>query len=74
MSALVEVSMNFDGFEESMFKKPIYTDENHADLAFHRFALLRQNKHLTDAVIVSSDDKRCGQRLQSHRQFVIIVL
>ncbi|XP_055296570.1 uncharacterized protein LOC129565580 [Sitodiplosis mosellana] len=58
MSAIVDSSVAFDGFEESMMKRPMYTDQHHSEFAFHRFSLLREKNILTDAVILSSDDKR----------------
>lgn len=58
MSGAVDSSETFSGFEESMTKRPMYTDQQHAGLAFHRFSLLREKNLLTDAVILSNDDKR----------------
>lgn len=59
MCAAVDSSETFSGlFEESMTKRPIYTDHHHSEFAFHRYSLLRQKKILTDAVILSSDNKR----------------
>ncbi|XP_031629439.1 uncharacterized protein LOC116344811 [Contarinia nasturtii] len=61
MSGLTKVvgsSEEFDTFEESMMKRPMYTDQHHCEIAFHRFSLLRAKNLLTDAVILSSDDKR----------------
>lgn len=56
-----EASPPFDGFEESsIMKRPMYTDQHHSEYAFHRFSLLREKNILTDAVILSSDDKRCA--------------
>lgn len=58
MSAVVDSSATFSGFEESMTKRPMYTDQHHSELVFHRYSLLREKNLLTDAVILSSDDKR----------------
>lgn len=66
MSAIVDSSVVFDGFEESMMKRPMYTDQHHFEFAFHRFSLLREKNILTDAVILSSDDKRCGTATDTH--------
>ena len=47
MGAAVDSSQTFSGFEESMTKRPIYTDQHHSEFAFHRFSLLREKKILT---------------------------
>lgn len=62
MSAIIDssVASRFEAFEESMMKRPMYKDQHHSEFAFHRFSLLREKNILTDAVIFSSDDKRCG--------------
>lgn len=59
MSAIVDSSVAFEGFEESMMKRPMYTDQHHSEFAFHRFSLLREKNIGTDAVLLSSDEKRC---------------
>lgn len=58
LSVAVDSSATFSNFEESMTKRPIYTDQHHSEFAFHRFLLLREKKLLTDAVILSSDGER----------------
>lgn len=65
MSAIVDSSVTspFDGFEESMMRRPMYTDQQHSELASQRFLLLREKSIFTDAVILSSDDKRCGTHM-----------
>lgn len=59
MSAIVDSSVAFEGFEESMMKRPMYTDQHHSEFAFHRFSLLREKNIGTDTVLLSSDEKRC---------------
>lgn len=67
MSDKVDTSVPFDAFEEeSMMKRPMYTDQHHSEFAFHRFSLLRAKNLLTDAVILSSDDKRCTTKILRH--------
>lgn len=57
MSAVVDSSVTFSGFEKS--KRPTFTDHHHSSIyAFHRFSLLREKNIMTDAVISSIDKKR----------------
>lgn len=63
MRVAVDSSETFSGFEESMTKRPIHTDQHHSELAFHRFSLLREKQILTDAVIFSNDGKRSAHIL-----------
>lgn len=59
MSAVVNnSSATFSGFEESMTKRPMFTDQHCYAVAFQRFLLLREKNVLTDSVILSSDKKR----------------
>ncbi len=51
-------SITFSGFEESITKSPMFTDQHCTAVAFHRFSLLRDKNILTDSVILSSDNKR----------------
>lgn len=58
MSVVIDSNVTFSGFEESMTKRPMYTDQHHSELVFYRYSLLREKNILTDAVLLSSDDKR----------------
>lgn len=66
MNSSVVFDESLVGFEESMMKRSIYTDQHHSEFAFHRFSLLREKNILTDAVILSSDDKRCANTSKQH--------
>lgn len=55
----------FSGFEESMTKRPMLPihHKHRSDVAFDRFSLLRDKNILTDAVILSSDNKRYSESI-----------
>lgn len=72
MSAAVDSSVTFSGFEESMTKRPTFDDHHRFAFAFHRFSLLREKNLLTDAVILSSDDKRWRNHIKADRAFFIL--